>query len=152
VPESNHDNFNTQPMCNWILDHRTLVWWLGVASGVTFVGTLLVVPLLVARIPTDYFVRKQRRRGPWDDHHPALRWTLVLLKNLLGALLVLAGIAMLIAPGQGVLTILIGVVLLDFPGKFTLERWLIGKGPVNRAVNWMRAKARRPPLMVRKEK
>ena len=133
-------------MFRWISDNQELLWWLAVVSGVMFIGTLLLLPFLAARIPDDYFLHRKRRRGPWDNQSPVLRLVLVALKNLLGVVLVLVGVGMLFTPGQGVLTIFIGVLLLDFPGKFTLERWLISKRPVRRAVNWMRARSGRPPL------
>jgi hypothetical protein len=67
-------------------------------------------------------------------------------KNLLGILIVLAGVAMLLLPGQGILTILIGLMLLDLPGKRRLERRLVQQPSVWRAINWMRAKAHKPAL------
>jgi hypothetical protein len=68
------------------------------------------------------------------------------LKNLLGLVLVLAGIAMMLLPGQGLLTVFVGLLLLEFPGKHRLERRLIGWGPIYRAINRLRRRAGRPPL------
>ena len=51
----------------------------------------------------------------WRQRHPVLRWIGFLIKNVLGVILVLMGLAMLVLPGQGVLTLLIGISLLDFP-------------------------------------
>jgi hypothetical protein len=79
-----------------------------------------------------------------------LRLTYLVLKNLAGTILVLAGAIMLVGPGQGAIAILIGIMLLDFPGKYRLERWVIRQRPVRRAVNWIRVKARRPPLQIPK--
>ena len=59
-----------------------------------------------------------------------------------------AGIAMLVLPGQGVLTIVIGIMLLDFPGKYRFERRLVAYGPVLKAINGIRRAARRQPLIV----
>jgi hypothetical protein len=99
---------------------------------------------ILARLPEDYFVMgRMTRRGV---RHPGVHVSLVLLKNCLGVLLVIAGIAMLVLPGQGVLTLLIGVLLIDFPGKFQLERWLISRNGVLQSVNWLRARSNRPPL------
>ena len=55
-------------MLGWLHDNQVLLWWLAVASGVMFCGTLLLVPFLAARIPEDYFLRRKRRRGlPWSS-------------------------------------------------------------------------------------
>jgi len=61
---------------------------------------------------------------------------------------ILAGIAMLVLPGQGLLSILIGVTLLNFPGKYALERRIVGRPAVSRTLNRIRARARRPPLEI----
>jgi len=68
-------------------------------------------------------------------------------KNLLGVLLVIAGLAMLVMPGQGLLTIVAGVLLIDFPGKYCLERWLVTRKTVWRSINWLRKRAGRKPLL-----
>ena len=70
------------------------------------------------------------------------------IKNLLGAALVLIGIAMLVLPGQGALTILAGVFLLEFPGKRRLELRIVRQRPVHLTINWIRARVGRPPLVL----
>jgi hypothetical protein len=47
-----------------------------------------------------------------------------------------------------VLTILMGVMLIDLPGKDRAARWLVTRRPVLAAVNRMRAKVGREPLVV----
>ena len=133
-------------MFAWLRGHETVLWWLGALSIVTFVGTLVALPLVVARLPPDYFTAAQR---PAHRHHlqsPGARLLVRLGKNLLGLLMVLVGVAMLVLPGQGVLTILIGLMLIDFPGKRGIERRLVQQPAVWRAINWMRAKAHQPAL------
>lgn len=121
-----------------------MLWSLTACSGVVFLGSLIAIPLLIARLPADYFSRRPVR--DWPTRHPAVHLMLVLAKNLLGVVLLLAGLAMLVLPGQGLLTIFIAIMLLDFPRKRELEGWLIRRPPVFRAANWIRAKRRRPPL------
>ena len=82
------------------------------------------------------------------EKHDGLWWLAHIAKNALGVLLILAGIAMLVLPGQGVLSILIGVMLLDIPGKYRFERWLVMRPPVWRAIAWLREKARRDALIL----
>ena len=65
---------------------------------------------------------------------------------MLGAILLLIGAAMLVAPGPGILTILAAVVLLDFPGKRTLEQRFLALPAVLHTVNRIRQRANQPPL------
>jgi hypothetical protein len=65
-----------------------------------------------------------------------------------GIIFILAGLAMLVLPGQGIITVLIGIMMVDFPGKFALERRIVQHPRVLRAINWMRTTARRRPLQV----
>jgi len=126
--------------------HEVAILWLTGLSIVTFIGTLIIIPLLVIRIPSDYFSHDKRHRSPWAAHHPFVRGALLFTKNLAGYVFVFAGILMLVLPGQGLLTILIGVMLLDFPGKFRFERWLVTRRPVSKSINWLRKRAKRTPL------
>lgn len=138
-------------MPDWLEGREALLGWLAIVSVVTFVGTLVAMPWLVARIPSDYFMPTRRHRTPWSEHHPVIRVTLAILKNLAGVVFVLAGVAMIFLPGQGVITILIGVVLMDFPGKYRLERWIVAKKPVHRSIDWLRRRAGRKPLELPEE-
>lgn len=121
--------------------------WIFLLSIVMFVGSLIVMPIAIARMPADYFVSRQVRRR-WRGTHPVMRYGWLALKNAIGAVLVLAGIAMLVLPGQGVVTILIGIGLLDFPGKRRLELKIVRRRRVHRAIDWIRARAGRPPLVL----
>lgn len=121
-------------------------------SFVTFVSTLMVVPLLVVKIPSDYFAHVRRTGALWADRHAAARWMLLLAKNLLGYILIAAGILMLVLPGQGMLTIVIGIMLLNFPGKYKLERWIVSRRPVLQSINWARRRAGKDPLVLEEER
>jgi hypothetical protein len=131
---------------SWIREHELLVWSLTALSAVTFVATLVAIPILIARIPADYFVRRPVR--DWPTRHPAVHMLLVAAKNALGVVLFLAGLLMLVLPGQGMLTMMIGIMLLDFPGKRRLERWFIRRRPIRTAANWIRARYDKPPLQL----
>ncbi len=133
-------------MIDWIRAHDAVMWWLALGSAMTFVGTLIIVPILVIRIPADYFLATRRRVSHWRRLHPVPGIALLVLKNVCGIVFIVAGVAMLILPGQGFLTILIGVMLVNFPGKYRLERRFIHFRPVARSINWMRSKAGQPPL------
>ena len=133
----------------WLQNHQALLWWAGALSFCAFAGTLIAVPLLIIRLPADYFTGATRRERRPAFRHPALRWMGLVAKNMIGGILILAGIAMLVLPGQGLLTILIGVSLVDFPGKYALEKRLVAAPAVHRTVNWIRARGRRPPIRIR---
>jgi len=132
----------------YIQSHENLLFWSLLVSVITFVGTLLVVPVIVSRIPVDYFSHERRERTEWAEHHPAIRMALLVAKNLFGYVIILMGIAMLVLPGQGLLTIIIGLMLINFPGKYRLERWLVSRKPILKSINWLRQRAGQPPLLV----
>ena len=120
---------------------------LTVLSIVFFVGSLIAIPFILVRLPTDFFDIRVPR--PWmEDHHPVLRVMGHLVKNLVGAIFLFAGFLMLFLPGQGILTMLIGISMLDFPGKRKVEAKLIGQPTVLHAINGMREKFGKPPLII----
>jgi amino acid transporter len=116
---------------------ETVYVGLGIASVIVFLLSLLLLPVFVRKIPSNYFVREHQ-----DDPWHLLLQPRNILRNTLGILLIIAGIAMLVLPGQGLLTMLIGIAVMNFPGKYELERWLVGRKGVLRALNWIRRKAK----------
>ncbi len=132
-------------MWDWITEHTGLIV---TSSAILFVGSVIAMPIMIARIPADYFLRSRERALPFSRSHPALRTLLVVLKNFVGAAFLLAGLIMLFTPGQGVLALLVGVSLLDIPGKRRLELAIIRRPHVYKAVNWIREKADRAPLQL----
>ncbi len=125
---------------------EALLWLATGISLVAFVATVVGVPWVVARLPHDYFSRP--RRYVWrtlaDEPLPAL--VLGAAKNVLGAVLVCLGAIMLVTPGQGLITLLVGLLLMNFPGKYQLERWLVMRPGVLRALNWLRRRRGRRPF------
>ncbi len=140
-----------QALLDAVHAHQALLWWLAGSSLFTFIGTLILVPFLLTRLPADYFTHGKRHRAPWADQHPLVRFFLLACKNFLGLIFFLAGIIMLFLPGQGLLTMVMGIVLLDLPGKYKMERWLIAKPSIFKSINWLRQRSGHPPLL-RKEK
>jgi archaellum biogenesis protein FlaJ (TadC family) len=135
-------------MLEWFYNNETLSWWLLAISLFSFLATLIAVPIILVRIPQDYFVYTNRHRITWQNRNRFMRLPLLLIKNLLGLIFILLGILMLVLPGQGLLTILIGLVLLDFPGKYRVERWFVNQTVVLRSINWVRLKAGKDELVV----
>lgn len=75
-----------------------------------------------------------------------MRITLRVLKNLAGGLLAIAGIAMLVLPGQGLLTLILALVLLDLPGKQKLEARLLSSPRLLSMLNRFRQRFGQPQL------
>jgi len=114
---------------------------LGMLSGVMFVGSLLFVPWLVSRMTADCFIRHRQQVEDRLQLHPVRAYTLWFLRNFVGVVLLVAGVVMLVLPGQGILTLLIGISLMDFPGKHRLLERFVQMKQVRTSLNWMRRKA-----------
>ncbi|MCP5152228.1 MAG: hypothetical protein H6983_22330 [Ectothiorhodospiraceae bacterium] len=126
-------------------DHEAALWLVGIGSLVTLVLSALLIPWLIVRLPADFYA-ESRLADPAPRPRTVWRLLLGALRNAVGAALLAAGVLMLFLPGQGLLTILIGLACLDFPGKRRLERMIVTRPSVVNAMNWIRARAGRPPL------
>jgi hypothetical protein len=136
-----------QSAAEWFRGREALWWWLFAASVAMFVLTPVAIGWIVISMPADYFAERRRRRdSPGWQRHPVLRPLVFVVKNLVGAALILAGIVMLVVPGQGALTIAVGLMLVDFPGKLSVLRSLATRKSAWRSLNWLRKKAGREPL------
>lgn len=118
-----------------------------VASIIGFISSLIIIPLILIRLPADYFDTRFPRH--WmRNHHPVLRAIGLIIKNVVGLVFILAGFIMLFLPGQGLLTMLIGISLIDFPRKREIEAKIIGFPKVFNTINNLRHKFGKPPLTV----
>jgi len=132
----------------WAGEHpNALVWAFGV-SLVLFVGSFVLIPILVARMRQDYFVAADADEHTWLGRHRVTRAAARVAKNALGGGLLVAGIAMMVLPGQGIITVIVALSLLEFPGKRALELRLIRQSGVSSVINWIRARSGRPPLII----
>ncbi len=113
---------------------------LGLFSLLTFVGSLIAVPWMIGRLPADYFLTHWQEVDQRRHRHFVVAIVLHVVRNFLGLLLLLAGIAMLVLPGQGLLTILVGLSVMDFPAKRKVLATVVAKGAVQRGLNWIRRK------------
>jgi Putative transmembrane protein (PGPGW) len=133
---------------NWLQANQVILWWVFSVSAAMFLGGLVGMPILLVRMRSDYFVEPRPGEESWGGRHPVARWTIFVVKNFIGLGLLLAGLAMLVLPGQGVITILVAISLLNFPGKRRLELRIVRQPPVLHAINWIRARAGRPLLIL----
>ena len=121
-----------------------LVLWGTLLSLVTLAGALVAVPVVVSRLPADYF--SSPRRHPVREQ--AGLWLLLVdgVRNLVGAMLIVIGVLLLFTPGQGLVTVLAGLMIMNFPGKYRLERAIVARESVFRALNWFRLRRGHPPF------
>src|ERR1043165_8593399 len=115
--------------------HKSALMWVSIASARACVGSLRAVPKLVARAPADFFTRESVPQQGFG------RLCLRVLRNLIGWVLLLAGIAMLVLPGQGPLMVLLALSLVALPKKRALVRKIVKRPPVWRALCYFRERA-----------
>lgn len=135
-------------MLEFFNTHEAFFFWLTLIGFVGLIGSLLVVPWILIKIPSDYFYADKRKKCHWGHCPTIIRSLLLIIKNILGVMLVLSGIIMLFIPGQGMLTMIAGIVLMDFPYKYKMMRKIIKNSKILRFINRLRKKANQEPLKV----
>jgi hypothetical protein len=141
-------------MTEWLND-----LWASLTLGRVLVGAGLfllslsvsfaAIGLVMVKVPPNYFSSHYQRDflpdSPW-----VVRWGAVIAKNIAGVFLILLGIILSLpgVPGQGFLTILLGLIFLDIPGKRPLEAKIIQRPAVLAAINKLRLKYDKPPLVM----
>ena len=111
---------------------------IAISSLIMLAISLALLPYLVARLPVDHFCQQSRSQHPITSQQALLR----ILRNLLGLILLFAGLLMLLLPGQGLLTLVLSLLLLDYPQKKKIERSLLQKKAIFNGLNWLRKKAK----------
>lgn len=150
----------------WLIDALKTCWreisgWFVVLTeaikdhtllAIIFMVTSLVLSIvgcaaLITFLPTDYFTETYQGRR---IKNPILRFFVSVLKNLVGAALIVLGALLSVpgVPGQGLLTILAGLIISDFPGKRRLARRIIRLRTVFLAANKIRVRFNRPPIIL----
>lgn len=118
------------------------------ASIVMFVASLVITPWMLMRIPVDYFDQEKPHLVERLRDASAQKAVTLIVKNCAGVILFFLGVLMLVLPGQGLVTMVLSLILIDFPGKFRIERWLVSRGKILATINWVRGRAKRPPLVI----
>ena len=119
---------------------------------VTLVISFVISLAILVRLPPDYFAVGSVHNFP-KSRRGMLFWVGVVLRNVLGVVLVILGLVLSLPglPGQGLLTCIAGILLLDFPGKRRLEQWLVHRVTVLNAMNRLRQRYGKPPLMAKRD-
>jgi hypothetical protein len=141
-------------MMDWFSHFYAGLTWGSVLLGVgLFLASLLIstfaVGMVMVKIPANYFSETHAREFlPGSSWH--VRWGAMILKNILGVILVLLGVALSLpgVPGQGILTILLGLIMIDIPGKRPWEARIVKQPRVLSAINSLRARYEKPPLIL----
>jgi Putative transmembrane protein (PGPGW) len=136
-----------QAILDFAARHAVLFLGISIAS---FVVSIVLTPWLILRIPANYFTFEHRHRLA-AKQHPLVRLALVTSKNVLGWILIIAGLLLFVLPGQGLITMLVGLLITDYPGKYALERWLVMRPRVLPTINWLRTRWGRLPLVAPQE-
>lgn len=139
--------FDAGDILAWLQAHVGRLAELAGLSLAVSLGGLWLLRWVIVSLPPDYFVAADAPDA-WRHRHPVFRWTWFAVKNLLGTVLLVAGVMMLVAPGPGVLSILIGLSLISVPGKRKLLLRLMRNRTLLVALNVMRSRAGRPPLIL----
>ena len=129
--------------------HREHVWLDLVGAGswlLVLLLTMVAVRYYLIWIPADHFAKGHKPLDAWRDSHPALRWTILIGKNLIGGTLALIGLIMLVTPGPGWFALLLGLSMVDIPGKRAVEQRIVQRPAILAFVNRLRAKARQSAL------
>ena len=125
---------------------RPFLELLTLISMVTFLISIICIPLLVARLPRDYFQRAPLR-GPGSSQRVTSGYLLLMiLRNIVGMVLLLAGIAMLFLPGQGIITMVIGLIVMQVPFKRKLIFRMTRPHSVRHGLDWLRIRMKKEPF------
>ncbi|MBA3335839.1 MAG: hypothetical protein H0T08_09565 [Acidobacteria bacterium] len=136
----------------WLSQFWESLTWSRIILGTVLLILQVIVSyaaiiFVMVKLPADYFSSTYAKNHN-NDSRFLIRWGGVILKNLIGFLLILVGIVMVVTPGPGGLTILLGLIMMDIPGKRPLEAKLIQKPAVLSAINKLRARYDKIPLIM----
>lgn len=138
----------------WLSEYWQALTWGKILLGVgLFLGSLilsfLAIGIVMVKIPADYFSQSYKQHF-MPEKSRWIRWSALIVKNIFGIFLIVLGLLLSLpgVPGQGILTILLGLILIDIPGKRPLEARIIKRPTVLSAVNNLREKYNKPPLIL----
>ena len=142
-------------MASWITElfqQPALIGQYVVPAAAIFVLMLVLVAvslIIVIGLPPDYF-HATRVRSAQSANRGLFFGVGIVLKNVLGAVLIIIGVTLAVpgVPGPGLLTVVAGILLMDFPGKRILLCKILGRPSLLRAINHLRIRFSRPPLVI----
>lgn len=105
---------------------------------------------MLVQLPDDY-IQRSEPTALFHSNSPVVNFFIHLAKNLIGVLFLIAGVIMIFTPGQGILSIVVGIILIEFPGKQRLLRKTLSQERVLTAINNIRKKSGKRPLVADSE-
>ena len=132
---------------------QTVTWNQILLGAGLFLTSLILsfgaIVIVMVKIPANYF-SSHYEQDFLPGSHWTVRWGAMILKNALGVLLIILGVVLSLpgVPGQGLLTILLGLIMLDIPGKRPLEARIIQRPTILAAINKLRHRFKKPPLIL----
>jgi len=129
--------------------HDELIIWVSTISFLTFVVTLAAIPIIIVRLPADYFIKDKNLARRFCQDKPVLRIIIVAFKNIFGIVFLIMGFLMLFIPGQGILTMLIGYSMLDFVNMRGPVYKIVQKPSIYEFINRIRDKNEKPPIKLK---
>ncbi|HZX66670.1 MAG TPA: hypothetical protein VFE76_14810 [Myxococcales bacterium] len=122
---------------------------IAIVAGLVVMTTAVGIGMVLS-IPADHFKKAAPAPAPARPRNPVLRWSVALVRNVFGAVLVTLGavMALPLVPGPGLVFILLGLSVLDFPGKHAMQRRLMRVPGVTRFMNDVRARFGKAPLIL----
>jgi len=131
-------------MLDWLKMHA---WGLAILSAALAIATAAAGFAILMTLPEDHFLRNEEET-PSAKPRRAIHVILLVLKNFLGACIVVVGAIMSLplVPGPGLVMLIIGLSLMSFPGKRKLELTILRAPLALGAINWLRSKGGRPSL------
>src|SRR5262245_4421753 len=82
------------PVVSWFHEHPAAAAWVFAVSVAFLVLGTLAVPILIVRMPADYFTRAVPASTDWRVRHRAVHLALQVLKNACGLVFFVLGIVM----------------------------------------------------------
>ena len=141
-------------MIEWLAKFWESLTWDKIALGAglfffSLILSFLAIGIVMVKIPANYF-SPHYERNFLPDSPFLVRWGAMILKNVLGIILIAVGIVLSLPgiPGQGLLTILLGLIMLDIPGKRPIEARIIQRPTILSAINNLRSRYNKPPLIL----
>ena len=120
------------------LSSPTVMGCVGAVSLLMLLVSLVAIPWVLCRLPESYLVEAPEL----EPHGLAKR----VLRNVLGGVLLIAGLLMLVLPGQGLLTICVGLTLIDFPKKREWIKRVFSRPRLLKVINSIRERFHHAPL------
>lgn len=140
----------SSPLGPFLRENTGLLGAIAAGSVVFVIAGAALGPLIIRRLPEDYFTPDvMNRRGQPGHSQPGRgpRALLVrVLRNIAGWLLLLLGLVLLVLPGQGILTIIAALALMDFPMKRRLMQKILQTKQVRSALDWLRTASGKEPF------